>query len=359
MFHKTEDDMTEQALDTKIVERIKKLLALSRDGGATEAEANLAAEKAGELMRAHNLSMATLEAAGGTAEGGKRTEGRAERRAMYKWQQNLMATVGHVNFCHVDVMWGKHVRRDGSMAPNVKSTPRGYRLIGREANVVAATEMFDYLIESITRILMVELNGDSSRVMSRFANSFREGCSDRLRERLVQRHDAALAEQRKAAQQANAARGSGNALTIVLADFASTEADLNRDHRFGKPPGYTAEQRAIQNAKAAQRKERIAALVEEMVANGLPRDVAELLASGECDTPAEAEAYLRPKPKHETEAQKRKRLEREEREFRRWQDRERRRDARTDWRGYERGAAAGDGIGLDAQVSKKNTERLS
>src|SRR5882672_11177221 len=84
----------------KIATLINKLLVLSKDGGATEAEAALAAEKAQQLMTEHNLSFAHVEAAGGkSGDDAKRTSDNVSHRQVYKWQRTLMAALAELNFC--------------------------------------------------------------------------------------------------------------------------------------------------------------------------------------------------------------------------------------------------------------------
>ena len=60
------------APSAKVVERIKKLLALAKDKGATEAEASVAAAKAAEIMEDYGLTMMAVESSGGEAEGRER-----------------------------------------------------------------------------------------------------------------------------------------------------------------------------------------------------------------------------------------------------------------------------------------------
>lgn len=56
-------------VDPKIVGRIHKLMALARNGAATEAEAELALEHAQRMMQEYNLSIAEIEASGGASDG--------------------------------------------------------------------------------------------------------------------------------------------------------------------------------------------------------------------------------------------------------------------------------------------------
>src|SRR5215471_16998834 len=57
-----------QSVDPKVLERIAKLLNITEERGATEAEALNAAERAKRMMDDHGLSTAQVEAAGGVGE---------------------------------------------------------------------------------------------------------------------------------------------------------------------------------------------------------------------------------------------------------------------------------------------------
>lgn len=323
----------EQRVDPKVIDRIHKMLNLAKDGGATEAEAASAMEKAQKLMNEHNLSMAHLEAKGGTSEDGKRMRDGFDNKAMYQWQRDLMQMVGHVNYCYVRAKRGR-LRSD-------KFVWVGYEIIGREANVVATREMFGYLLSSISRIFMEHVNGDRTQNMSKYANSFKEGCADRLRERLKVRYDQEIVAQKREAREADArnrhpaSAGSG-ALVIYLEDVAQREADLNRDLLMGQEPGTTARTRAEREAKW----------------NAMEAEEAARRERGEVSTVTVDSTPAKPL----TEAQRRKEAEKREREQERsrryWERRDRQEALRLDGAGYMAGQRAADKIGLDKQVDQ-------
>lgn len=309
--------MTAQ-IDRKTLDKIRKLMNLAKDGGATEGEASVAMEKAREIMAANNLSMAQLEASGKSGgEGSARLKSGMKGKALYKYQQSLMATIADTNFCAVLV--------DSERRGN-RYIDTGYTVIGREVNVAAVANMFDYLNASLERIVTPHLESNSQR-LSRWAVSFKEGAAQRLAERLRERHQEKLAEQSAAARaqreaQANSSNSSASgALVVVMEDFAQAEADANLEHRMGWEPGDAAARRAQSEARAAeykrQEEERRANLTEE-----------------------EREAEDAAKAKDWEEWSKR------------WDREQDRYWANKDQGAYFKGRAAADDIGLDDQVSK-------
>ena len=327
-------------VDDKIIKRLQALLALAEGRGATEAEAALAMERAQDLLAKHNLSMASVFAAGA-----KDTEKREEselaaikgskgRAAMYKWQQELMRSIADANYC-------RHWIRTTYNAYNGHSKLNSHVLIGRESNVVACRLMFEYLLQSMDRMIPVN---DKSRS----AYSWKEGCVDRLRERIEQqrwdreeanRKEAAEAELRAKEAQAQAKHpasapsplGTSHAPTVILADYAQEEEDLNADVRRGVEPGTTAREKREREAR------RLAVANEPYV-------------------------WTPPPPDTRTEAQKAKDRRREEkadeRMRARWRREAAREAARRDVSAYRAGTEAGNKIGLDLQLGDGKGRKL-
>lgn len=239
------EDTTEQAIDPKLVLKIKKMLALSK-GGTTEGEADNAAKMAQRLMMENNISMAQVDSIGGeTQEGGKRSKQRRKGNAMYKFQQTLMAACADVNFVYQEVRYEY---------TNGHRRAKGYTLIGREANVVATQVLFDYLASTCENLGIEYVDHDNRRRMSIEALSFKEGVADRVAERLRTRHEQQIAAQKKEARERNAAArhpsAAGTALVVVMEDYEQAERDRNNDIRLGKPDGYTAQRRLMQSRDA-------------------------------------------------------------------------------------------------------------
>src|SRR4051812_48343500 len=89
-----------------VINRIQKLMALTEGRGATEAEAALAASHVQRLLAEHNLSMAHIEASGGSSGAdGKRERTGVNRKQVYKWQRELMAALAELNYCKPLTKW--------------------------------------------------------------------------------------------------------------------------------------------------------------------------------------------------------------------------------------------------------------
>ena len=228
----------EQNIDPKVIARLKKMLHLAQHGSANEGEANNAAEIAQRIMMENNISMAQVDSH--TADDGSaRKKVKDEGNAKYAFQRDLMAACCDVSYVFQEVRYDYSGRYPKAL---------GYTLIGREANVVGAKLLFEYLFQTIDR-LAVEYVGNASLASGIAGNSFKEGCSARVGERLRERHRTQLAEQARAAREANVAArhpaSSGTALTVVMEDVAQTERDHNEDLRLGKPEGFTAHKRLM------------------------------------------------------------------------------------------------------------------
>lgn len=364
---------TQTAIDPKVVERIRKTLNLSRDGGATEAEAALAAELAQKLMRKYNLTLAEVEStAGEGGEGSKRTKEDRKGHAMYQYQQDLMLACAEVNFCLV--MTVDEYRRGGGR----RST--GFTVIGREANVISTNGLFDYLNSTLERLAFEYLGRDHKQRLSRAAVSFKTGGAERLCERLRERHQAALKEQAREARERSAATrhpgasSSGTALVVTLSNFAQVEQWRNEDLRWGHPEGTTerrmkegqlrdalvlAAMSAVKGSAAVDREVLLAqalhAIKDLPAASDRQRQMVAEQVVGYLMGARERQATL----DAETPAQRKQREERQQREnerFWRRQDREDyERESRIDHGARYAGRSAAANVGLDKQVKHSNT----
>lgn len=308
-------------IDRKVLDKVRKLMTLANDGGATEGEANAALEAAQAIMAKNNLTMAQLEAAGKSGgEGAARLKSQLKGKAGYSYQQQLMLTVAQTNHCTVltTYVW-KGNRRMAT----------GYALIGREANVAAALGMFDYLNQSLERIVTPFIKGDNTQRLSKAAISFKEGAAQRLQERLSERFYAAQAEQSAAARaqrKAAQATGSGTGLVVVMEDFAEAERHANSDFRHGWEAGTSARKEAEamtrgQESRKREEERRATLTDEERAAEDAEK--AKDYAKWEAKWQKQSDAY--------------------------WD--------KKDISAYHAGKRAADQIGLDGQVSKKGADK--
>jgi len=330
-----------------IIQKLQKLLNMARAGkgadAGTEAEAMVAMALAQKLMAKHNLSMAMVEASGETVTmaGSERLKEKMAGRAMYKWQQSLMGEVAKANYCRhfvgtqwyqTPITWSDIPKKGHKRGGSWRKRPY-HVLVGREVNVTSSKHMFDYMCSAIERLVPIASNAQR---LSRAAMSWKDGCSDRLQTRLLDRRIAIEREQREAAKAQATQANCGTALAIVtLSDFAETERNANYELMYGLEPGTLARrERDWEEGKEARAAE--AARIQ-----------------------AEAQAALAAMTSKERARYERKISEERAKTHARWQretQRERARRAKEaakrDWVSYDAGSDAGADIGLDPQLSK-------
>jgi hypothetical protein len=241
----------ESGTNQAVMAKIAKLLARTDvKRGVTEAEAATAAGMVQAMLQEHGLSLAEVEAAGGSVDDGGRDKRVADRRAVYGWQRKLMRTIAETNFCMHRV---RHV-----VGKERGQNSRHHLLVGRKINVDATLAVYDYLSEAMLRLCAEAgiRHGGSD------FHAWREGCVDRLTDRLEERAE----EARKASEEkAKAARGNGTHRELMLADVYGTESDLNNDHLCGFAPGTTAVRRAADQRRQDEADKKWADLQEQGV----------------------------------------------------------------------------------------------
>jgi hypothetical protein len=232
------------------IRRVEKLLTLSKRGG-TEAEAEAAAAKAQELLELYNLDMAKISAAGGGGVDSGRREQMAVRGGARSWERELWGAVARLNFClHFTRSVRIEIVRKGQKRSRVTSE---HVVIGRTINVRLTQSIANYLRDAIERILRERNGNDPSQLHSNWSNSFRRGAFDRLCERLENRRNEKLAEERE--RQAKATRdaaGYSSGTALVLSNYIDQENDANYDFLYGE--GFSARQAQARAERAEARR---------------------------------------------------------------------------------------------------------
>ena len=353
--------MKKQEESNPIIDRIKKLMALSQS--SNQHEAALAAQRCQDLLLEHNLTMAEVNSASiqsnASATSAKRERTSHDKSAMYKYQKDLMAVLAKNNFCmHWESeewkadpkgsklrMFHSHNSCDGKNDQDKGRIVKVHMLLGREDNVMVTRMMYDYLIETMDRLLPWQ--GMDKR--GKDALLWLAGCTETLVQRLDEQRYQKEQETKKRQQEA-AARGEAG--LVKLSDLYNTEEELNQDARWGYEPGTTTRNRMEREARYAAQREK----ERELVAQGMDASDAWYVARG-----MEAPGKSKLEGKTETDAQRRKREQREANESRRrhaaWD-----RQAHADWmkrntEAYRHGAKTGHNIGLDQQVGSASDKR--
>jgi hypothetical protein len=289
----------------KIIDKIKKLLALAA-GAGTEEEADAASGKVQELLASYNLSMAEVHAqpdsvkATTDAEEAKRVKDTYKRSAMYEYQQRLWNAIAKANFCWY---FRAPVLKQNSRGVWMKATYH-HMIVGKEVNVLAVRLMGDYLEETINRLCPYKPGRDSSRSWI----SWKEGCAARLGKRL---------QDRKVQMEEASAAATTTAL-VRLSDVFESEYDENFRFMYGE-----------ESYQLMKNPAPVSVVVAEPV---------------------------------ETDAQRRAR---EDKEFKYWQkhDAKQKRERERYWskrdlNAWREGEEVGNDIGLDAQVKDRNQKDL-
>jgi hypothetical protein len=214
------------ALPNKLIERLRRLLELSKSGNANEA-ANAAAA-AQRLMTEHSISEAMLdeseESLGEIGDNELCADGAGAR-----WRHHLAAGLTEANQCKA------YVSRLG----------RAHRLmiVGHARNVATVRYLFAYVAREIERLCRDAGVGD--RV---FNNNFKLGAAITVSRRL---RESVAAARDRARQQANASDAGGaallridNALARIDGQKAGVDAWLADHIKIGKARKSAAERNA-------------------------------------------------------------------------------------------------------------------
>lgn len=155
----------------KVIERIRKLLALSTS--ANEHEAALAAERAQALLAQYNLSRSDVD----RSEEQEFVMDYDEVTDSRPWRRGLATMVAQLYFCTYMFDWRKEPttsRRCGYFRYDV------HIFIGARHNMEVAKLMFKYLYETVERLAASGAKDIPLKERSSYETSFRTTCSARL-----------------------------------------------------------------------------------------------------------------------------------------------------------------------------------
>lgn len=338
--------------------KIEKLLRLAGGTTSTE-ERDSALARAQEMMLAYNLDAAAI----GASDDGRRADEKL-RGGFYEYERDLMARIADVNFClhwcrrewePRPVAEQQHTRVQRYQDRWVRENVRRYRhrLVGRRINIMAAEQMYRYVLsttERLTREFVARgmpttadgtVVGLAQALRSRRAVSFREGVASAVAQKLWARREDQLAQERaaeaEAEQRAAQARAAGlsSSTAMTVSQLRQSERDENIDFLNGA--GWSAKQRAKQEAQARERREAEEAYTRWCAAH-----------------PEEAAAQEAERLREEREAERREARNAKRRTGRmRWSSAE----DKTDWAAWREGETAGRSVGLEPQTEHSSAPR--
>lgn len=172
----------------RVIERIKKLLALSES--ANEHEAALAAEKAQELLAEYNIDMFDIQETEDdpTAEV---HEERAQSRPQ-AWRRSVYMAVAKMYFCEYYFIGGVFVLDPNSKRGRVKRDTHCF--VGKPHNTEVAKLMAAYLCATILRLSSQGSHQYPKSERARYKKSFHNAASHRLYWRIMDRIEKAKKE---------------------------------------------------------------------------------------------------------------------------------------------------------------------
>lgn len=153
-----------------IVDRVQKLLALSKSDNPNEAAA--AAAAANKLIDQYRLSEADLEIQGQAEEPLEEDEGYIyESGKITRWKSNLvMELVSH---------YGLYVWNDNYW-PKGRQVSR-YRLVGRKSDITIAKYMFSWLVLECQRLADLYAKGQGRVYVASYCSGFVNGVTEQLK----------------------------------------------------------------------------------------------------------------------------------------------------------------------------------
>lgn len=201
--------MTTEFNNSAVIEKIKKLLALANDGGATEEEAATAASMASALAIKYSMDLAKIQLSGQpTAKEGVEDQTVYESDKYEPWIASLIHGLVALNggtFYFSN--WGSSVH---------------YRVIGKPTALAVIRLMIPYLVKSVKRLNTeaVKRYGFTMDQRRAFRAGFRQSCAFRLYERMGEK-----AEEMRTKDDV-AQKTTGSTALVVLNHFEQDARDI-------------------------------------------------------------------------------------------------------------------------------------
>lgn len=180
----------------KIIDRVKKMMALANCTGAAEGERDNALRMAYNLLAKHNLTMNEVDAHNATKEEGR--ESQQAKFVVYPWARSIASLVGSLFFCNYYFM------RSGS------GKQATHCFIGKASNATTAQYMSEFVVKSVCREA-ARLYGSA---ITPEARCFAIGVVRKLQERIAE-IKASLNKESK----------TGTALALINLDKSEREAN--------------------------------------------------------------------------------------------------------------------------------------
>lgn len=159
-------------VDSKILNRVRKMMRLAQDAGASEGERDNAMRMVQATLAKYNLDIGQVDATQDTAE-----EKRGKHSAEFlgkPWCLQIAAAIGRLYFCHY-----YYSTLGGNKGPTQKAK---HTFVGRTSNVVTAQEMAEFVVTSVNR----EAQRYQRSIYGSYSDyrAFAQGAAERIRQRV-------------------------------------------------------------------------------------------------------------------------------------------------------------------------------
>lgn len=194
--------------ESRVIEKILKLVALGTNAGATEAEAEAAMRQAHKMLAKHNLTMAQIEAKGGKGED---IEELGSVFPGYQWARIMVNAIAELYFCKYYYV------------PSRRKNHYSHFFVGKHSNAITAAEISKYVVVTLKRAAGRERRKHGSHYQS----SFLKGAAFRIQERCRELIEASKADSIQVSE----------SKALVLADVYSVELAAAADWMDQQHPG--------------------------------------------------------------------------------------------------------------------------
>lgn len=208
-------------IQTKILRRVRKMINLANDAGATEGERDNAMRMVHATLAKYNLSLSQV----GEGEASEEARTRLAQPFLGKpWCLQIAAAIARMYFCHY-----YYQTLGGNAGPTQKAN---HVFVGRHSNVVTAQEMARFVVESVNR----EAQRYQRSVHGRYQEyrAFAQAAAMRIRHRCweieqqAKEHGVQEAAQDVESDDPALLTQAGPGTALVVANLYQTEADANK-----------------------------------------------------------------------------------------------------------------------------------
>lgn len=163
--------MSEQAPQAKILARVRKMMRLAQNEGATEGERDTAMRHIHATLAKYNLSLGQVEA---SDEASQEARERLRKAFLGKpWAIQIAAAIARMYFCRY-----YYSTIGGNAGPTQKAM---HTFVGRHSNVITAQEMAEFVVGAVNR----EAQRFQRSIGGRYAEyrAFAQGAAEKIRVR--------------------------------------------------------------------------------------------------------------------------------------------------------------------------------